>query len=121
MGSIFLIVSSLLVISLIVSNVIYSNKKKKEALDAKPKDNRIYKVFEVEYEGSTYYVVRRYRFWSTTNRHEWELYGDYKSYKDTTKDQAIELCDNLNEVHLKNINNKKMTKMLEDRYGNMIH
>jgi hypothetical protein len=82
MDNIVLIIGVLIVVSLIVGNIIYSNKMKKEAIAARPKDNRIYKVFEITHEDNKYYVVKSYHYHSMDTAHSWMLYGEYARYSE---------------------------------------
>lgn len=121
MDNILLIIGALIILSLIVGNMVYSHKTKKEALAAKPKDNRIYKVFEITYEGTLYYVIKRYWYSSMSSTHSWELHGDYESYKDLSKESVMTICDELNELYLKRLHNKQMTNMLDSTNGTIVH
>lgn len=121
MNNIVFIVGALIVVFLIVGNIIYSNKMKKAVLAAKPKDNRIYKVFEIIYEGTPYYVIKKFLHFSSSNSYEWDLFGDYTLYKKQSIEEIIQLCDRLNDKHIEELNKKKMTRMLENTSGNIIH
>lgn len=104
----------------IISSHLYERKQKQIALAAKPADNKIHKVFRMEINGNHYYVVKYYQF-IYPNRYEWVLYGDFKDYKTMTRTQAIELCDKLNDIHLADLEKRKMTRLMRDGQGTIIH
>ena len=104
----------------IILDIAISNKLEREALAAKPADNRIYKVFCIDIDGELYHVVKNYQFYYP-NQYSWNLVLDYSAYKDMTEEKVIEFCDSLNEKHLEDLHKKKMTRLLENTQGNIIH
>jgi len=116
--AVILIISILVIYATV--DILHSNKLKREALAAKPADNRIYKVFCIDIDGKPYHVVKNYQFYYP-NQYSWNLVLDYSEYKDMTKDKVIELCDIFNEMHLEDLHKKKMTRLLENTQGNIIH
>ena len=118
--TIAIILIACIVVIYIILDIVICNKLEREALAAKPADNRIYKVFCIDIDGKLYHVVKNYQF-HYPNQYSWNLVLDYSAYKNMTKEKVIQFCDLLNEHHLDELHKKKITTLLENTPGNVIH
>ena len=110
----------LAVILTIFLSILHNIKLEKIALAAKPADDKIYKVFAVDIDDNTYYVIKKYLYDSMSRTYSWSLQGDFSNFKNMTRGEVIELCDKMNTIHLEKLNNTKMTYILDNTIGSMI-
>lgn len=113
LGSIFFIC--------ILASTLYTARKRKLSILAKPDNGDIYKVFEVTIDNSTHYVIKHYIYIRETCKHLWILFANYQFYKDMSKDDVIALCDRLNAEHKDKLYEKKMNIELEKNIGKQIN
>ena len=114
------IIMILAVILTIVLSVLHSIKLEKIAQAAKPADDRIYKVFAVDIDGNTYYVIKKYVYDRMSRTYSWNLQCDFSYFKNMTLEEVIDLCDKMNTFHLENLNNTKINNILNNTIGQMI-